>query len=262
MPRVLLVEDSATQATVIRIQLKHAGFETELAVDGLAALAAIAAAVPDLVLTDLNMPELDGAGLTAEIRGRYPQIPVLLTTTAGSDELAVRALKNGAVGYIPKAVLPQELKPTLLRILEIAATQPDPTRLQPFAVASGGYTLPCDAALMLPLVGHVKHELSRRALADETGILQMAVALAYALEALINLGSSARPIHFAANITLAKAVFTIRCEGETDPFVFNQPLNLDSTLGRGALLLQTFFDEVGHNAAGHELTLVKRRVFD
>lgn len=261
MHRVLLVEDSLTQSAVIRIQLKQAGFDADVAADGRQALRAIEAALPDLVLTDLHMPELNGAELAAEVRRGFPRLPVVITTAAGGEELATRALKNGAVSFVPKAALPGDLRPTLSRILEIASAGPDAARLAPY-MSGGSYSLPPDPSLILPLVGHVKEELTRRALADETGVLQIAIALACALDDAMSLGSPSGPIQLSTNVALAKAVFTLRHEGLADLLALSLPPDLDSTAARAAFLLRTFFDEAAYDAARRELTLIKRRVFE
>ena len=57
---------------------------------------------PDLILTDLIMPDMDGLELVQQVRGRFPSIPMVLMTAFGSEEAAMRALRAGAANYIPK----------------------------------------------------------------------------------------------------------------------------------------------------------------
>jgi CheY-like chemotaxis protein len=121
MPRVLVVEDSPTQAQLIQLMLEGEGYVVERAGQGLEALAAIARSVPDVVLTDLDMPAMNGLELVQAVRGKYPFVPVILMTALGSEEIAVRALRGGAAYYIPKARLEQEVVAALESVLAVAA---------------------------------------------------------------------------------------------------------------------------------------------
>jgi CheY-like chemotaxis protein len=78
------------------IRVVHAG-------NGRDALEKIKSAPPDLVVTDLVMPEMDGLELVKEVRRTYPTIPVILMTAHGSEEIAAAALKAGAASYVPNA---------------------------------------------------------------------------------------------------------------------------------------------------------------
>ena len=75
--------------------------------DGREALAAIQRDPPDLVLTDLQMPEMNGLELVVAIRTTYPAIPVILMTAHGSEEIAMEALQKGAASFVPKKNLAQ-----------------------------------------------------------------------------------------------------------------------------------------------------------
>src|SRR6202008_3824555 len=85
-----------------------------------AALARMEEARPDLVLTDMQMPELDGLELVEAVRARFPEVPVILMTAHGSEELAVNALQRGAASYVPKRSLAHDLVSTVGAVLELA----------------------------------------------------------------------------------------------------------------------------------------------
>lgn len=89
--------------------------------DGLEALEQIEAALPLAVVTDLQMPNLDGMRLVEEIRRRYPHVPTIVMTAHGSEDIAVRALLAGAADYVPKPRLATELLPAVRSVLEIAS---------------------------------------------------------------------------------------------------------------------------------------------
>lgn len=113
MTRVLLVEDSITQAEMIRGLLESAGYDVTHAEDGALAMAAIENQQPDVLLTDLMMPNMNGCELTREVVRQYPTTPVLVFTARGSESLAVDALADGAVNFVPKALLEARLIPAV-----------------------------------------------------------------------------------------------------------------------------------------------------
>ena len=85
--------------------LEQAGYQVVMAKDGVEALAALGEQPCDLVVTDIDMPRMDGLQLTAEIR-RLPktaQLPVILLTSHADDETRQKGLRAGADGYVVKA---------------------------------------------------------------------------------------------------------------------------------------------------------------
>src|SRR5687767_10182201 len=103
-PLALVVDDVATErhlaCTVIEQSL---GWRTCQATTGAEALAALEREAPNVVLTDLQMPDCDGLELVVNIRRSHPFVPVVLMTAWGSEKLALRALQRGAASYVPKS---------------------------------------------------------------------------------------------------------------------------------------------------------------
>lgn len=102
--RVVLADDHPVVRGGLATLLGTAdGIEvTAQASNGQQAVAAVAETLPDVVLMDLRMPVLDGAGATAQIRDRFPGTKVLILTTYDGDADIVRAVESGAVGYLLK----------------------------------------------------------------------------------------------------------------------------------------------------------------
>jgi two-component system response regulator HydG len=105
--RVLVAEDDAALARIVEALLTGAGLTVEVAPDGEAALACYEAALarrepPDVVLSDLAMPRLDGLGLLDRLRALEPDLPVVLITAFASVDSAVAALRKGAFDYVTK----------------------------------------------------------------------------------------------------------------------------------------------------------------
>src|SRR6516162_4467994 len=101
--RILLVEDSSTMRRMLAAILKDEGYEVKTAVDGRDGLVkAKEDPRPELILTDYEMPELDGAGLCREVKKdkELRSIPVLMLTTLGETENKIAGLEAGADDYI------------------------------------------------------------------------------------------------------------------------------------------------------------------
>ena len=100
--------------------LESTSLEVAFADDGQAALAQLAKELPDIIVTDLHMPNVDGLHLVQAVRREFPSVPVVLITGQGSEDLAVQALKAGAASYVPKRSLSAELVPTVMQVLALA----------------------------------------------------------------------------------------------------------------------------------------------
>lgn len=119
--RVLAVDDSLTMRELLRKALSTAGFSVMLASDGQEALDRLEAAAPDLIVTDLNMPRLDGFGLIEAIRGgsNASHVPILVLTTETGQDLKDRARRIGATGWIGKPFDDAALVATIRRVVPV-----------------------------------------------------------------------------------------------------------------------------------------------
>ncbi len=100
---VLVVDDSPVVTEMISELLTTSGISVEVASDGIAALAAMERQAPDLVLSDVDMPRMDGISLLKEIRQKTQTLPVVMLTTRGSVEDRQRASSLGANAYVLKS---------------------------------------------------------------------------------------------------------------------------------------------------------------
>jgi two-component system chemotaxis sensor kinase CheA len=108
---ILLAEDSITTRTQEARILENAGYEVVTAADGLEAWNKLATRAFDAVVTDINMPNLDGLGFAERIRreSRYADLPIILVTSLASDEDKKRGLDAGANAYITKPAFDQKI---------------------------------------------------------------------------------------------------------------------------------------------------------
>jgi DNA-binding response OmpR family regulator len=102
--RVLLVDDESASRIAVGAFLRLSGFDTREAVDGPTALDLLGREPADIVVTDVRMPGMDGLELLARIRRANPETCVVLLTGYGSEDTAVRAMRNGASNYFKKPV--------------------------------------------------------------------------------------------------------------------------------------------------------------
>ena len=118
--RLLVVEDSLTTRTLERSILEAAGYEVMVAADGAEGWRLLQESPPDLVVADVEMPRLDGFGLTEAIRGskRFHDLPVVLVTALASERDQARGLEAGASAYLVKSAFDQRnLLETIAQLL-------------------------------------------------------------------------------------------------------------------------------------------------
>src|SRR5262249_45012374 len=146
------------------------------------ALAAIDQEQPDLVLTDLQMPGMDGLQLVEAVRAGHPSVPVVLMTGFGSEEVAVQALRRGAASYVPKRRLVGELAEILEQVLAAARADQDQQRLaERLTHLEAHYVLDNDPSLVRALVARLRRDLADLRLGDEGSRLCTCIALEEAL---------------------------------------------------------------------------------
>lgn len=115
--KFLIVDDSSTMRRIIKNSLKRIGFEDIIEADsGIDALEIYQDA--DIILTDWNMPEMDGLEFVRKVRDKDKSIPILMVTTNAAKDDIVEALKNGVNNYIVKPFTPETLKDKVEAVLK------------------------------------------------------------------------------------------------------------------------------------------------
>lgn len=115
--RVLVVDDEPSARSALATLLGHEGYEVDTAADGLLALELIAEKAPALILTDLNMPNMNGMELIARVRAQKLEIPVIVATAFGDVSSAVAAMRAGAEDYLTKPIDFEALRLVVARAL-------------------------------------------------------------------------------------------------------------------------------------------------
>ncbi|HAV35059.1 MAG TPA: response regulator [Massilia sp.] len=116
---ILAVDDSSSLRQMVAFSLKAAGYQVVEAVDGQDGLDKARQQTVDLVLTDQNMPRMDGLSLIKQLRGlpEYQKVPILMLTTESSDEMKSKGRAAGANGWLVKPFDPQRLIEVVKKVI-------------------------------------------------------------------------------------------------------------------------------------------------
>lgn len=291
MTTVLIVDDSAVDRLLAGGCLREADLELTYAANGREALDQIGASRPDLVVTDMMMPEVDGLELVQELKSSHPTLPVMLMTAHGSEETAVTALQAGAASYVPKKNLTRDLEETVRNVLSVASNLDAEQRvLHSLQNVELNFRIGNDLGSLRPLISVIQSHMRQMQVCDDSDILRISTAIQEALVNAIEHGNldlssdlredggeeytalgrqrrqeepyASRRVEVLAKIDRSRITVVVRDEGAgfdpdglPDP---TDPANLQKVHGRGLMLIRTFMDEVSFNETANEITMVKR----
>ena len=290
MPRILVVDDSLLDRKVAGMLLeKQSDWSVLYAGDGTEAVDQLESHLPDLVVTDLQMPNMNGLELVEAVRDEYPLIPVVLMTGAGSERIAVEAIEKGAASYVPKTELAADLVEIVDRLLATSAERRSRRRLQNY-MTEISYVVENDLELLSALVQELRQLIGERWLLEEAACLRFATAVDEALQnayfhgnleisseiresdadAYRNLAEQRRHEEpfcrrsISVRVLVSKQQVSVNVCDEGPGFDPSQlpdptaPGFIERPCGRGVFLMRSFADEVRFNETGNEVTLVKR----
>ncbi len=299
MPVVLVVDDSEVDRRLVGGLLpKELDWLVEFAENGEQALEKMADSVPDVVITDMMMPVMDGMELVTNIHVDFPNVPVILITGHGNEALAVEALNRGATSYVPKPQLSQKLVETVEQVLALSRADRSYVRLiECLENTHYTFSLDNDPAPIAPLVDLIQQMLTGIRFCDSTERMHVGVALeetllnallhgnlelekadAHEARKLLRQGIVANCIKGRASVapygdrrtlvdvdlTLDAATFKVCDQGpgfDTSRIPQkSDPSTLHNDQSRGMVLVQNFMDEVQYNEKGNEVTMVMRAI--
>jgi len=292
MGTILVAEDSATQAIQIQVLLQSAGHDVTVVSNGAEAVTSLAEHEPDLLVTDLHMPEMNGLELVEHVRSQHSEVPVVLLTADTSNEVSMQALKRGAASYIPKAEMGQSLIPSIAELMDLLEARQEKAEVMTALVAAEStYVFPNDHKLAGRVIAQLEEQLRTLEYEDPTGVLRITMAVKEAVTNAIDHGNleldsdlrdedstrfwdigeerrrsepwKNRRVTLTMKVTPHEVQYTIRDEGPGfDPTLLPDPTDPENLLrahGRGLMLIRNFMDDVTHNPTGNAITLVKRR---
>ncbi|MFW6170402.1 MAG: response regulator [Planctomycetota bacterium] len=294
MPVVLVVDDSAVDRRLVGGLLpQDLDWLVEFADNGAAALEKMRLSVPDLLITDMVMPEMDGMELVSRVRLEFPKTPVILITAHGSEMLAVEALRRGATSYVPKPVMAKKLRETVEQVLALSRADRSYWRLvRCLTSAQYDFALDNDPSLVPPLVDLIQQMLAGMEFCDASGRMHAGIALEEAMLNAILAGNlemqpeevqtarqhlrqgqhwglvesrrqsspfAQRTAWVRVNISPKQATFVIRDQGRgfdiSEVPEKAHPEHLEHRNGRGLVLMKNFMDEVQFSPQGNEVTM-------
>ena len=302
MINVLVVEDSAVDRMLIGGLLgKQSGWNIEFANDGQEALDRIGTrpadspgvAQPDepsVIISDLQMPSVDGLQLVRRLRKTHADIPVVLVTSQGSEAIALEALRSGATSYTPKSLMQSDLVNTVQQVLEMARRMryTHDTEAMP-APKQVAFVLENEVTLIGATIEHLQENLPSWSDRDRLQIgMAMDEALVNAMhhgnlevDSSLRLTENEEGYYDLIKVRKHESPFChrrVRVEAEFsddhicvqitddgagfDPASIPDPTakeNLHNVSGRGLFLIRSFMDQVAHNLVGNQITMTKLR---
>ena len=158
MSQILVVDDSAIERRVLGGLLgTNPDWTVDFAGDGAEALERCRLREPDLVLTDFNMPNMDGLQLLMKLKENYSHVPVIIATAEGSEELAVTALQHGAASYVPKTLMARDLKRVVDTVLSASKDRRKTDAVQTSLIGQKLlFSFPTDRRLIGPAVNNLQ----------------------------------------------------------------------------------------------------------
>lgn len=293
--KILVVEDSSVDRILVGgLLAKEPTWEIEFANDGREGFDRVVASdddnpLPDLIVTDLQMPRMDGLELVRQVRKTQPQVPVVLITSYGSEQIAVDALRAGATSYTPKSMLQSALVNTAKQVLEMSNRMRYTRDAGMPASKQVAFVLENESTLIGPTIEHLQENMPSWSDRDR---LQIGMALDEALVNAMHHGNlevdsslrdgddereyydlirarkTAEPfrhrrVRVEAEFSERHICVQISDDGRGfDPNKIPDPTsdsNLHKVSGRGLFLIRSFMDQVAHNLTGNQITMTKLR---
>jgi CheY-like chemotaxis protein len=293
MPNILIVDDSGIDRALAGGLLeREEDIVISYATNGREALDQISTMRPDLVVSDLQMPEMSGLELVATLREEHPSVPVIIMTALGSEKIAAEALKIGASGYVPKASLSSHLPQAVRRLFNASKADRRHSRLfHSLQDIDCRFRLQNDPELISPLVDQIQGVLRCLPLGDEAERVRVGVAVGHglwiahhhgnlelalngewsdanfqeeAIERRMKSPATERSIEFHVVIDREQATFDIRHEGAGID-VSQLPNDLESKAAdrswlSGFLVIPAIMDDVSYSPDDGRIVLLKRAV--
>jgi CheY-like chemotaxis protein len=296
--RILVVDDSPLDRRLIEFFLKKGIPEVSLLSvgSGAEAIEIILSQSPDLVITDLQMPELNGLDVVERIAASGYSIPVILMTGTGNQELARKALKAGATSYVPKRLLDSVLVETVNTALSMSRWQQSPSRLVNSLVSvEMHFALSKDRSSFPPVIACLQEQIVAMGLSTRLPVTRIGMAIHEALLSTVaqyDAGIEVAPLvgsdvclfsqtgerrqlgrdekacmRLVAMLSDSEVRFSFDCKASggvtwVKPEIESDQVTMDCIQWRGPLLIHSFMDDVVYNSADNETTIVKRIASD
>ncbi len=290
---ILVVDDGAVDRRLVATLLHRSSqcpYKVIEAKSGIEALAFLEGELPGLVLTDLIMPVMDGLQLVKEIKRRHLEIPVVLMTAYGSEDLAVAALQAGAASYLPKEQIEEGLERTIQVVLSASNAAVGPPEL-PGALLSCEWQLQLDGDYhqFLAFLGWLRETLTEFAAFESGTISRIYLATYEAIHNALIQGNLEitddecrqypggrqvlierrraqypyrdRRLQITIRLSQSELSLKIAHDGQGLNYAkhLTSPIATDRIEDRSFVLIRLLMDQVDFAPSGKSVTLIKRR---
>jgi YesN/AraC family two-component response regulator len=289
--KVLIVDDDEITSDLIEIIVSSAGHETRTAVDGFEGFQVFEQFAPDLVITDIQMPSMNGLELLAAIRRRNPDTIVIVATAYGSEEYALKALRTQASNYLKKPVEPKQLLALLHQYAAATEARNKERAVSRFITDSTlTMTFGNELEMVYDIVDYLINQASQHVANGDVSMLRLGLAelitnaiehgnlgITYDMKTdAMNAGDyekiierrradpsyAARIVSVHAKIDGQSCEYTITDGGDGFDWASLPtevtPELLFSSHGRGIILSRLHFDEIEYLGRGNEVRVVKK----
>jgi CheY-like chemotaxis protein len=297
MHTVMVVDDSMSDRMLIGelFERDDRNWSIAYAEGGRHALELMNDWTPDVVLSDIRMPDMDGLELLSELHAQHWDIPVVLVTGQGSEELAVQALRAGAANYVTKDAL-EQIPGVVAQVIKTGGPRPSyHTLVKHLDGVQYHFSLESDPSAIPPLVDLLARLTRSIGICDKTECSHVAIALKEGLINAMYHGNLELPASnlphcrevlekgekspliearrmeipyrnrrtvVESSMSREQARFVITDEGRGfNPGTISKSTDADllqKQPGRGLLLMKTFMDELTFNITGNQVVMEKR----
>lgn len=261
MNKILVVDDEAEIRNLLKRMLARKDYEVTLCSSGEEALETLQSAVPDVILTDVQMPGISGLDLIRFVSEKFPRIPIIVITAHGNFSTAVEALNSGAFYFMIKPFGKKNLLKTVQKAIRLPRVSSERLRTIPFVEHELNITIPADYAY----IDGVTYQLVSAAESMGFPLKALTMGIPIAADELIANAISHgakedpnRKIFVRAAIDGTRFRMTVRDEGKgfnpsqtSREFVDVGPFDFS---GRGIQMVHHYMDTLTYNAKGNEAT--------
>jgi len=286
--KILIIDDEEAIREILNITLTDRGHETLLAANGAKGIEIFKQEKPDITITDIRMPGIDGIEVLKKIKAIQNDAHVMIITAYGNEDIAVSALRQGAVDYIKKPFNPYELEEAVKKIIAIQEIK----KLQEI---SANYVVEEVKKIIMPSHIHLIPGIIKQLVLNvknkykhffnlEFGLYEiilnaiehgnfninqkqkeLAIAKGYyrdlLKEKMVNPEYSNKKVFIKYSLDPDRLKYVIRDEGEGFQWQkippVSSPMVFSKKVGKGIIIAKFSFDEVKFNLKGNEATLIK-----
>jgi DNA-binding response OmpR family regulator len=290
-PLALIVDDAADIRLTLSALAKRHGYEVVEAENGLLGLELAKQRRPDLILLDIEMPEMDGLTLLGEIREYDASVAVVIISSSNDEEKLEEALELGAINFVHKPFDHKELDFVLDQVYRTTEEAADVRQVMSLLTGrSTSLTMPSDPRLLSKVVAYLARELCNQYPSYEFPLTEIKLALYEALANALEHGNleityaektaamessqgihgliaerledprfASRQIHITVSYEADQAIYAVRDEGpgfDPKPVIERGVADTSALHGRGITLIRHYMDDTSWNETGNEIRMV------